>query len=159
MTFLEMDIHDKAMYADAYDIVLQEILANTNEYTNIAKLYTSLANKQLHFEQPETFAQKYPINNESYVTVTRQIAQVWDKTIEEKRMVSFGVPHNVALKICRNVANMHGKVFNLDTFASQKSELHEEEGEIEESVVLMLQSLETNTYLFPISSYVAVIFV
>lgn len=110
-------------------------------------------------EQDNSFAWKYPVNNMRYVNLCRESAFKFDMTTEETTIISIGVKHSDALKICRDVAKKYGKSFDLKTFHEEGKEEEKEEGEEEEEVFIALRYMECNAYLYPVASFVCVIFV
>lgn len=145
------------MYADAFAILSALVHDKCNEYTNLACLYRALKNKQFHIEQNNVFDWKYPVNNMRYVNFCRKSAPKFDMRTVETAIISIGVQHSGALKICRDVAKKYEKRFDLNTFHSNLYE--KEEGELEEEVVTALRNTESNAYLYPVASFVCVNFV
>lgn len=148
--------NDDNMFEEAYSVLQQSIIERCTIDTNIANLYRSLLNRQLHFEAPHEFSTLYPPNNNHYVETCIRLAKKYDMKIDSvTAMISIGISHKTALKLCRHVAKHFEKTFNLDTYCLSDDCM--EEGEIEEDMLIYLKDIG-GEYLYSVASYYRVRF-
>jgi hypothetical protein len=148
--------NDDDMFEEAYSALQQSVIQRCTTDTNIANIYRSLVNRQLNFEAPYEFMTLYPPNNNHYVKTCIRIAKKYDMKIDSvTAMISIGITHKTALKLCRYIARHFGKTFNLDTYCLSDDCM--EEGEIEEDVFVYLRDIG-GQYLYSIASYYRVHF-
>jgi hypothetical protein len=142
----------------AHQEFAQHIFNMTTRYTDLSRLYRLLKNGQFHFEPRHEFVvfhQQTFEQHTCYVETYRAIATKFECGISTQPMISVGLQHADALRICREIASMYGFEFNLTTYITA-SRVLEEEGEVEEDVFTNVQNMQSDTFLADAFSYIRV---
>ena len=137
------------------------ILSQTTQHTNLYRLYQTLNNGQFHVEAREEFVARHQDTydqHKSYVETFKRIAAKFDYGITMRPMLSVGIQHANALRICRKIARAHGYEFNLDTHihAASAASADLEEGEVEDCLFANILKLQSNTFFMDAFSYIHV---
>ena len=143
----------------AHEFFFLCILNETTSYTNLSRLYQVLNNGQFHIKVTNEFAAQHLdvyIQHTSYVETCKRIATKFDYTITTQPMLSVGIQHADALRICRKIAKAHGVDFSLNTYDPAASRCTLEEGEVEDDVFTNIKKMRSNTFLLDAFSYVHV---
>ena len=147
----------------AHEFFFLCILNETTLYTNLSRLYQVLNNGQFHIRATNEFVAQHPDvykQHTSYVETCKRIATKFDHTITTQPMLSVGIKHTDALRICRKIAKTHGVDFSLNTYDPTASVTASicalEEGEVEDDVSSNIKKMQSNTFLLDAFSYVHV---
>ena len=146
---------------DAREEFFAFITAFANSYTNLPRLYKTLKHGQYQFRPREEFFQFYAAmfqQHMAHVDVYDTIATQWQFVVYAHPMISVGIQHYDALKICRRLADIYDKDFNLDTFSKYK-ECSLEEGETDDELFDALLKMRSNSYFEDAFAFVRVDFV